>query len=154
MSTVLRDTPERTRVTPEQAPAPSHGGSPRHFVHHVIEMVLVMTVGMIAAVTVFMYGINVFVDRMTWDEVVTRYTVAALLAVAIGMSIPMLPWMRWRGHSKKYAYEMAALMGALAVPFICLALLDVATPALCGLYCGTGLVGMIVLMIVRRHDPV
>ena len=75
----------------------------------------------------------------------------ALMAVAIGMSVPMIPWMRWRGHPRRDAYEMAVVMGAaLAVPFICLALLDVVDGA-CGLYCIAGFLGMLGLMVIRRH---
>jgi hypothetical protein len=114
-------------------------------------MAVVMTIGMVAAVTVFMYGLNIFVERIAWEEVLTNYPAHALVAVAIGMSAPMIPWMRWRGHARKDAYEMAVLMGALAIPFICLALLDVVDGAQCGLYCIAGYVGMLGLMVIRRH---
>jgi hypothetical protein len=41
------------------------------------------------------------------------------------MSVPMIPWMLHRGHSKRSAHEMAALMAVLVIPFVCFAVFDV-----------------------------
>src|SRR5215207_6518252 len=75
----------------------------RHFILHFVEMFLVMVVGMVAAVTAFMYGLNLIVGSTTWEEALVRYPVYALLVVAIGMSAPMWLWMRFRGHSRRSA---------------------------------------------------
>ena len=63
------------------------------------------------------------------------YPAHAPVAVAVGISVPMIPWMRYRGPSKKSAYEMAAVMGVLVIRFVCLALFDVVKGAQCGAYC-------------------
>ena len=47
---------------------------------------------------------------------------------------------------------MAAVMGILAIPFVCLALFDVVKGAQCGLYCGIGYVAMLGLMLHRRDQ--
>jgi hypothetical protein len=123
----------------------------RHFTRQYLEMAVVMGIGMIATAFVFMVILNAVVNGdVTWKEALLRYPVLALIAVAFGMSVPMIPWMRYRGHAKRSAYEMAALMGLLAVPFICLALFDVVKGSQCGLYCGSGFVAMFALMLYRR----
>jgi hypothetical protein len=66
----------------------------------------------------------------------------------------MIPWMRYRGHTKRAAYEMAIVMGVLVVPFVCLALLNIVDGALCGLYCAVGFIAMGALMLYRRADYV
>lgn len=125
----------------------------RHFVRHSLEMTAVMAIGMFAAAFVFMVILNLLVDRdVTWEQALLNYPVYALLAVAVGMSVPMIPWMRFRGHSRRSAYEMAAVMALLVIPFVCLALFGVIEGAQCGLYCIIGFVAMFALMVYRRRD--
>lgn len=138
---------------PDQISATRRPGHPwLLFAAHFVEMTSVMSIGMVAAVTVFMYGINLTVERIEWDEVLQKYPAQALLVVAIGMSLPMIPWMRARGHTWRSAYEMAAVMAVPAIPFICLALFGAVQGAQCGLYCLTGLVAMLGLMLYRRPE--
>ncbi|HEX6208036.1 MAG TPA: hypothetical protein VF058_06700, partial [Actinomycetota bacterium] len=81
-----------------------------------------------------------------------RYPAQALLVVAVGMSVPMIPWMRFRGHSTRSSYEMAAAMAVPVIPFVCLALFGVVEGAQCGLYCASGFVAMLGLMLYRRAE--
>lgn len=125
----------------------------RRFARHFAEMSAVMVAGMLAAAAVFVLVLDQVVGReLTWDGAVATYPVHALLAIAVGMSLPMVPWMRHRGHSRRSAYEMGVVMGLLAVPFACLALLHVVRGAVCGLYCLSGFVVMAALMAYRRDE--
>jgi hypothetical protein len=118
-------------------------------------MAVVMGIGMFAAASVFMVVLNLAVEGdVTWEQALLDYPAHALLVVAIGMSVPMIPWMRHRRHSRKSAYEMAAVMGILAIPFICLALFEVVKGAQCSVYCALGFVAMFVLMLIRREEYV
>ena len=125
----------------------------RHFLRHYLEMAVVMALGMFAAAFIFMIILNLAVGRaITWEEALLDYPAHALLAVAIGMSVPMIPWMRHRGHSQRSAYEMAAVMAVPVIPFVCLALFNVVNGAQCGLYCITGYIVMLVVMLFRRAE--
>jgi cytochrome bd-type quinol oxidase subunit 2 len=151
MNTAIREV-DASGGTQRDASVPEPHRSWGRFARHYAEMSLVMVIGMIVAVTTFMYVLNIADERIKWEEVLTKYPAQALLAVAIGMSVPMIPWMRWRGHSKKSAYEMAIVMAVPAIPFICLALLDIVEGAQCGLYCIVGFAAMFVLMLLRRNE--
>jgi deazaflavin-dependent oxidoreductase (nitroreductase family) len=156
MNTVVRDPPIHEEPIGSMgrdvtAPLPHHPW--RHFARHSLEMTAVMGIGMFAAAFLFMIILNLAVGReIRWEQALLGYPVHALLAVAIGMSVPMIPWMRHRGHSRRSAYEMAVVMALLAIPFVCLALLGVVKGAQCGLYCLAGLVAMVALMVYRRAD--
>jgi hypothetical protein len=72
---------------------------------------------------------------MTWDEVTTQYATQSLLAMAAGMTIPMVAWMVYRGMGWKNAFEMAAAMIVPVIPFLCLVWFGVTKSAQCGAYC-------------------
>ena len=44
----------------------------------------------------------------------------SLLVVAAGMTVPMVAWMRYRGHSWHSCAGMAAAMVVPVIPFLCL----------------------------------
>jgi hypothetical protein len=85
------------------------------FWRHFLEMFAVMVIGMIAAVAIFLTIVQV-----TWDEATVQYPVQSLLVVAAGMTVPMVAWMRRRGHGWRSSAEMAAAMVVPVVPFLCL----------------------------------
>lgn len=152
MNTAIRESPvEEEAIVGRQPPPRRHRW--RHFVRHYLEMAAIMGSGMFASAFIFMIALNFAVEGdITWEEALVDYPAHALLAVAIGMSLPMIPWMLHRGHTPRSAYEMAIVMGVPAVPFICLALLDVVKGAQCGLYCIIGFVAMLGLMLYRRAE--
>ena len=157
MSISVREAPPkqetRFRSDPATPPPATHPHPWRHFWRHFLEMTVVMLIGMFAAAFVFMIPLNVVVDgEITWKQALVDYPAHALLAVAIGMSVPMIPWMRHRGHSRRSAYEMAVVMAVLVIPFVCLALFNVVRGADCGLYCLIGFVAMLALMLYRREQ--
>jgi hypothetical protein len=65
-----------------------------------------MVVGMLVTGAIFLS----IVGLKAWDEVTVQYPTQALLAMAAGMTIPMVAWMLFRGMGRRNAYEMAAAM--------------------------------------------
>ena len=80
----------------------------------------------------------------------TQYPTQALLAMATGMTIPMVAWMLYRGMGRKNAYEMAAAMVLPVLPFLCLVWFHVTKSAQCGGYCAATILAMLALMAYRR----
>jgi hypothetical protein len=56
-------------------------------------MLALMMAGMIATGAIFVSVVGL----KTWDDVTTQYPTQALLAMAAGMSVPMVVWMLFRG---------------------------------------------------------
>ena len=136
------------QVDPPQARPPEVGHKRRlsPFWRHFLEMLSAMAVGMIATGAIFVS----ITGLKTWDEVTVQYPTQVLLAMAVGMSIPMVAWMLVRGMGRRNAYEMAAAMVLPVLPFLCLVWFDVTKGAQCGPYCMTTIVAMLVLMRYRR----
>src|SRR5690349_24486446 len=65
----------------------------RHFIRHYVEMVIAMYAGM-ALLIPFEFGA----------------TGASLAAMGIAMTVPMVAWMRYRGHGWRPCAEMSAAM--------------------------------------------
>jgi len=81
----------------------------KQFARHYLEMVAAMVIGMIV-----LGGASELLLDLPDDTAVT------LVEMAIAMTVPMVAWMRFRGHSWRLSYEMAAAMlipaaGALVV---------------------------------------
>jgi hypothetical protein len=83
-------------------------GSTRSFVRHYAEMVLVMFVGM-AILYPPAEGL-LFAMGSSTAELQRDAPSAALLGMAFGMTVPMVAWMRLRGHAWRPSLEMAASM--------------------------------------------
>lgn len=82
------------------------------FALHVVEMVVAMELGMVALGT-----LNTLVLKPAGHLYLTdRYPETHLLAMAFFMAVPMVAWMRIRGHGWGHAAEMAA---AMVVPVAC-----------------------------------
>lgn len=126
--------PERKRVSP--------------FWRHFLEMLAAMAVGMIATGAIFLSTVGL----KTWDEVTSQYPTQALLAMAVGMTVPMVAWMLYRGMGWRNSSEMAAAMVLPVIPFLCLVWFGITESAECGLYCGVTVVAMLALMRLRRGE--
>jgi hypothetical protein len=130
---------------------PSEENAKRHlspFWRHFLQMLAAMVVGMIATGAIFL----TIVGAKTWDEVTTQYPTQALLAMAAGMTVPMVAWMVYRGMGWKNSYEMAAVMALPVIPFLCLVWFDVTKTAQCGAYCLVTIAAMLALMRYRRNE--
>ena len=118
------------------------------FWRHFFQMLAAMAVGMVATGAIFLS----IVGLKTWDQVLTQYPTAALLAMAFGMTIPMAAWMTHRRMSRRNTYEMSAAMLLGAVPFLCLVWSGATKSAQCGGYCLLTIAAMLGLMWYRRED--
>jgi hypothetical protein len=130
---------------------PSETNGKRHmspFWKHFWQMLAAMAVGMITTGAIFLS----IVGAKTWEEVTTQYPTQALLAMAAGMTVPMVAWMMYRGMGWKNSYEMAAVMIVPVVPFLCLVWFDVTKSAQCGAYCLVTVAAMLGLMLYRRTE--
>lgn len=118
------------------------------FWRHYLQMATVMAVGMIVsgAILVFISGLK------TWDDVTLQYPTQALLAMAAGMSIPMVAWMLSRGMGRRNSFQMVAAMALPVIPFLCLVWLGITKSAWCGPYCAVTFVVMYALMRHRRSQ--
>ncbi len=115
---------------------------------HFLEMVATMVAGMIATGAIFVSIVGV----KSWDQVTTQYPTQALLAMAVGMTVPMVGWMLYRGMGRKNSYEMAAAMVLPVIPFLCLVWFHVTKSAQCGAYCAVTIAAMLGLMLYRRSE--
>jgi hypothetical protein len=81
----------------------------RHFMRHFVEMILVMMVGMavLGGAAGAVYDVS---DRPA----------LLLVVMALAMTIPMVAWMRFRGHGWRLCNEMAAAMLIPAVAALAL----------------------------------
>jgi hypothetical protein len=124
----------------------------RPFVRCYIEMNIVMLIGMVVAIKLFTSAVGALIEPITWQDALVEYPAQALLVMSIGMTLPMIAWMRHRRFTWRRTCEMAAAMFLPAVPLICLALLGLIKGAQCGLHCLAAAVAMLGLMLYRRAD--
>jgi hypothetical protein len=75
----------------------------RAFARHYAEMLIVMFVGM---------GVLALPARWAWAAagLDTGDTAGMLVRMGVTMTLPMIPWMLWRGHGMRPTLEMAAAM--------------------------------------------
>ena len=84
-------------------------GAKRRFVRHFFEMVAAMMLGMVVLGGVFREFHVLVVGggfAAAWDD----HVGLAAFAMAFNMTVPMVAWMRYRGHSWERCGEMAAAM--------------------------------------------
>ena len=114
----------------------------KQFVRHYVEMVVVMFAGM---------GLLWMPADLVID---TDPTGAMLGTMAFTMTAPMIPWMRWRGHSWQQSLEMAASMVVPTLAMLALLAADVVTDAgvLLGVEHVAMLAGMLAVMLARRDE--
>ena len=117
------------------------------FLRHLFEMGLAMMAGMTVSAAIFLSAVG-----MTAAEAMREHAVLFVVLQAFGMTVAMVTWMRHRRHTWRGSSEMAAAMVIPAVPLICLRLLDVISGPICGVYCFTTIVAMVVVMLYRRAD--
>jgi hypothetical protein len=80
----------------------------RHFVRHYVEMVVAMFLGM--AVLGIPVGWALGAAGSSWSELNTDAPALMLLGMAVTMTLPMVGWMRYRGHGWRANAEMSASM--------------------------------------------
>ena len=118
-----------------------------HFLRHLFEMTVAMMIGMVGSAAIFVTALGT-----TVDEALRRHAVAFVVVQALGMTIPMVAWMRHRRHSWRACSEMAAAMVVPAIPLICLLVTDTVEGSVCGFYCASTIVAMLLVMLYRRSE--
>ena len=120
----------------------------RHFFTHLGEMFLAMVIGMAVLDAVF-EGI-LSVGGTSYTSLVDGAPTAVALILMFNMTVPMLLWMRVRGHSATEVSEMSVAMvmvGATTVFLLWLSVVDAA--AICGIECGLMIPAMVAAMLVH-----
>jgi hypothetical protein len=150
--TALR-TLSRTDSHEPASPRRRRPSSPtRHFVRHYAEMVAAMFLGM--AVLGVPAGWLLGAVGSSWSELNTDAPALMLLGMAATMTIPMVAWMRYRGHGWRANTEMSASM--LLPTFASIGLLgaDLVTDigALMVVEHVAMLLGMLVAMLLRPAE--
>jgi hypothetical protein len=82
--------------------------SSRHFVRHYLEMVVAMVLGMV--VLGLPAGMAMDALGMSSSELHDDAPALMLFGMAVTMTVPMVGWMRYRGHGWQPSMEMAASM--------------------------------------------
>lgn len=126
--------------------------STRTFIRHYVEMVVVMFVGM--AILWLPAEATLHVAGSSSDAFSKSAPAGYLVAMATAMSIPMVTWMRWRGHRWQPSLEMAASMyvpTALAVGLLAAGAVT-ATGTLLVIQHNLMLPAMLVAMLLRREE--
>jgi len=92
-----------------------------HFLRHLVEMCLVMCGGA-AILSVAFFGGAALVG---YPDLISRFPEFATLVLAINLSLPMVAWMRFRGHEWRPTLEMAGGTMALGILLIAAGWLDI-----------------------------
>jgi hypothetical protein len=80
----------------------------RQFVRHYVEMLVAMVLGMVVLGVPTEAGLRALGTSTSALKV--DAPAIALLGMAVTMTVPMVAWMRFRGHSWRPSMEMAASM--------------------------------------------
>jgi hypothetical protein len=113
----------------------------RRFVRHFFEMVLVMMLGMC-----LLGGCS---SAAAWRD----HVVLAASAMAFTMTVPMVLWMRYRGHSWKRGGEMAAAMNLPVLPLLVLSAFGVISAgAVLGMQMMLMVPAMLGAMLYRKEE--
>jgi hypothetical protein len=80
----------------------------RHFIRHYAEMVAAMFLGM--AILGLPFGSLLGALGSSWSELTDTAPALMFLAMATTMTVPMVGWMRYRGHGRRANTEMSASM--------------------------------------------
>ena len=82
--------------------------STRHFIRHYLEMVLAMFIGMGVLFTPALFALGA--AGVSSAELHDDAPAVMLLGMGVTMTVPMVAWMRYRGHGWAATNEMAASM--------------------------------------------
>jgi flagellar biosynthetic protein FliP len=122
-----------------------------YFVRHFFEMTVAMLLGM--AVYGLALGLILGFAGSSVEDARLGHPALFALGMAASMSIPMVGWMRRRGHDWRACGEMTAAMFVPAILLIgCYWLDAISADAVCPLACATMMPAMAVAMLYRRDS--
>jgi hypothetical protein len=126
--------------------------STRHFIRHYMEMVVAMFLGM--AVLGVPAGWALGAVGSSWSELNSDAPALMLLGMAATMTVPMVAWMRYRGHGWRANTEMSASMVLPTLAAIGLLVAGVMTDigALLVVEHVAMLLGMLAAMLLRLDE--
>lgn len=91
----------------------------RRFLRHLVEMTVAMMLGMCILGAAFSEA-HILIFGSSFDSAWHLHVGLASLAMAFDMTLPMVVWMRHRGHTWERGGEMAAAMFAPALVLLAL----------------------------------
>jgi hypothetical protein len=122
------------------------------FVRHLLEMTVAMMLGMCVLGAAFR-EIHVAVFGTGFDDAWHRHVELTAFAMAFNMTLPMVAWMRHRGHTWERSGEMAAAMLVPAFALLALSWLTVISAhAVLPLQMALMLPSMILVMLYRIDE--
>ena len=122
------------------------------FLRHLLEMLVVMMLGMCALGAAF-GELHVLLFGSGYADAWRDHVVLAAPAMAFNMTVPMVLWMRYRGHSWERGGEMAAAMNLPLLPLFALYWLGaIPAPAVLGLQMMLMVPAMLGVMLYRREE--
>ena len=130
----------------------SHGKRTRPFLRHLLEMIVVMMLGMCVLGAAFgafhelAFGSGF---AAAWRD----HVVLAAFAMAFNMTVPMVLWMRYRGHRWQRGGEMAAAMNLPVLPLLLMHWLGpIPSQGVLGLQMMLMLPAMLAAMLYRKEE--
>jgi len=133
----------------ERPRRPHHSTWPT-LARHFLEMVAAMWVGMVVGGLVFAPVLGAL--GMTPSEARARYPELYLSVMAFTMTVPMVLWIRHRGHGLRSCFEMSAAMVLPGVFVLCMFWIGVTDGPACGLYGGLMIPPMLAVVLSRRAE--
>ena len=122
------------------------------FIRHFIEMIVVMMLGM-CVLGVGWGAFHEVVFGSAFADAWRDYVGLAAFAMAFNMTVPMVLWMRYRGHSWERGGEMAIAMNLPLLPLLLLYSLDlIPAQAVLGLQMMLMIPAMVLAMLYRRDE--
>jgi hypothetical protein len=85
-----------------------------YFIWHLIEMCLAMCIGGIPLIVLFFVG----AAKLGYPDLLERIPELPVLAIGFILSLPMIAWMRFRGHEWRPTLEMASTTIVLGIVLV------------------------------------
>ncbi|HEX6268692.1 MAG TPA: hypothetical protein VFZ43_00525 [Anaerolineales bacterium] len=92
-----------------------------YFIWHLLEMCLAMCIGGIPLIILFFVG----AAKIGYPDLFQQSPALSVLVIGFILSLPMIAWMRFRGHEWRPALEMASTTILLAIVLVGLGWLEI-----------------------------
>ena len=122
----------------------------KHFIRHYVEMVVAMFAGMLVLGVPAEAALRA--TGTSSHELYTDAPALALLGMATIMTVPMVAWMRYRGHGRRPNAEMAASMFIPTFAVIALLPAGIEVMTLMGIQHAVMFPAMLVAMLLRPAE--
>jgi hypothetical protein len=107
--------------SPDKIQIPGVIAEAAYFIWHLLEMCLAMCIGGIPLIVLFF----VAATKMGYPNLIQQSPELSVLVVGFILSLPMMAWMRFRGHEWQPTLEMASTTIILAILLVGLGMLGV-----------------------------